>query len=105
MFQPIKPWPDFQCQKEMDDGAESTVSSHRSLKAIEQTLNWREREEYQALLGAASVMTKASDIRTVSNPKGTSTNLAQELVTVYKAELLLLEGVTPCQEGGHLKEA
>lgn len=38
-------------------------------------MNWRKCEEYQALLGAASVITRVSDTVTVSDPKGASTKL------------------------------
>lgn len=38
-------------------------------------MNWRKYEEYQALLGAASAITRVSDTVTVSDPKGTSTKL------------------------------
>lgn len=76
----------------------TAVSLYRSLEAIQQTLNCRECEGYQAFLGAASVIARVSDIETVSDPKGTSAQQTwvQKSVTVLKSEgQLLQEGNIP----------
>lgn len=43
-------------------------------------MNGKKCEEYLALLGAASVITRVSDTVTVSDPKGTSTKLGSGML-------------------------